>query len=177
MEVEIANRDGRLKPGMYARVDLMVEDKDNVLVVPKISLVDSGGERGVFQPSEDNKAKFKAVKIGIENNETAEILEGLADGEVIIGTGAGALRRDDQLAIAGQPAGPGGGRGGRGRGNRGGGGQGNQPDLQRNNPQPDQQQAPDGDGPSRGRRGQSENDPAGRRPPQSMSIQRQRPIA
>ena len=119
MEVEIANRDGRLKPGMYARVDLMVEDKANVLVVPKISLVDSQGERGVYQPSEDNKAKFKAVKVGIENNETAEILEGLTEGEAIVSNGAGALRRDDQLVIAGQPAA---GRGGRGRGNRGSGG-------------------------------------------------------
>ena len=191
MEVEIANRDGRLKPGMYARVDLTVEDKDNVLVVPKISLVDSQGERGVYQPSEDNKAKFKAVKVGIENNETAEILEGLADGEQIVSTGAGALRRDDQLVIAGQPAGSGGrgrDRGNRG-GNRGGNAEGNQqpPNLQRNTPQPDGQQqkanpstvpGQGGEGRGRGRRGgQPGSDPAGRRPPQSLSVQQQRPIA
>jgi hypothetical protein len=116
MEIEIGNREYRLKPGMYARVDLIVEDKNNVLVIPKISLVDSQGERGVYLPGEDGKAKFKRVKVGIENSERAEILEGLAEGETIVSTGAGALRRDDQLMVAGA----GGGRGGRGgRGTRG----------------------------------------------------------
>ncbi len=117
MEIEILNPQFRLKPGMYARVDLTVEDKQNVLVVPKIALVDSQGERGVYQPSEDGRAKFKAVKVGIENNDQAEILEGLTDGEVIVSTGAGALRRDDQLVIAGAAPGGRGGRGG--PGNRG----------------------------------------------------------
>jgi RND family efflux transporter MFP subunit len=123
MEVEIANPSFRLKPGMYARIDLTVEDKEGVLVIPKIALVDSQGERGVYQASAENKATFKPVKVGIENNETAEILEGLSEGEQIVSTGAGALRRDDQLVIAGMPgqdgqSGPA--ARGRGRGNRGG---------------------------------------------------------
>jgi RND family efflux transporter MFP subunit len=182
MEVEIANRDGRLKPGMYARVDLTVEDKENVLVVPKIALVDSQGERGVYQPSEDNKAKFKSVKVGIENNETAEILEGLTEGEAIISTGAGALRRDDQLVIAGQPGGGGGGRGNRGSAQGAPGAEGAPgtapPNMQRNTPEPNQQQAPGSEGRGRGRRGGPPgSDAAGRRPPQSISVQQQRPIA
>jgi membrane fusion protein, multidrug efflux system len=123
MEIEILNPEFRLKPGMYARVDLTVEDKQNVLVIPKIALIDSQGERGVYQPSEDGRAKFKAVKVGIENNDHAEILEGLTEGEVIVSTGAGALRRDDQLVIAGGAPGGRGERGGRGNrddgGNRG----------------------------------------------------------
>jgi RND family efflux transporter MFP subunit len=185
MEVEITNGDGRLKPGMYARVDLTVEDKDNVLVVPKIAVVDSQGERGVYQASEDNKAKFKPVKIGIENNETAEILEGLSEGEVIISTGAGALRRDDQLMIAGQPAS---GRGRSGRGTRGGSGAPGadgapgapgkaEPNMQRNSPQPPPASPDATPRGGRGQRGPSDSDPAGRRPPTSLSVKQQRPIA
>jgi membrane fusion protein, multidrug efflux system len=101
MEVEIPNREFRLKPGMYAKVNLEVEGRQNVLLIPKVSLVDSEGQRGVYQASEDSKAQFKPVKIGLEDNERAEILEGLNEGETIIGTGAGALRRNDQLVIAG----------------------------------------------------------------------------
>jgi RND family efflux transporter MFP subunit len=189
MEVEIQNRDGRLKPGMYARVDLTVEDKSNVLVIPKIALIDSQGERGVYQPGDDNKAKFKAVKVGIENNETAEIIAGLTEGEQIVSTGAGALRRDDQLVVAGQPAG---GRGRRGSGGNAEGGRGGaqgpgapggesfrqqQPGGRR----PDGQRGGQGESQPGGRRGQrtpeGPQDPAGRRPPQSQSIQQQRPIA
>lgn len=195
MEVEILNRDFRLKPGMYARVDLTVEDKDNVIVVPKIALVDSGGERGVYQPGEDSKAKFKAVKVGIENNVTAEILEGLREGEVIVSTGAGALRREDQLQIAGAPAGGRGGRGGRGRGEEGGQssgsaappaapgsetGSGQGQSLQQRQPGAGESAAPGGRG-GRGKRPegvpQGGPPPAGKRPPRSQSLAQQRPIA
>jgi hypothetical protein len=202
MEVEIPNRGNKLKPGMYARVDLTVEDKTNVLVVPKIALVDSQGERGVYQPSEDNRAKFKPVKVGIENNEIAEILEGLSEGEQIVSNGAGALRRDDQLVVAGAGAGRGrsGASGSRGapgaprqgaqgaQGAEGAPGRGveqRQPDGQRFT-RPEGQpggQAP-GQGGQRGGRGQRPEgqlqggpNPSGRRPAQPPSVRQQRPIA
>jgi membrane fusion protein, multidrug efflux system len=147
MEVEIPNPDFRLKPGMYARVDLEIEGRQNVLLVPKIALVDSEGRRGVYQPSEDNRAIFKPVKVGIEDAERAEVLDGLHEGETVISVGAGALRRNDQLVVAGQgdqQGGPGGadgpsgrpGMGGRqrgqgGPGGPGGAGSGQAPDGQR----------------------------------------------
>ena len=152
MEVEIPNPEFRLKPGMYARVDLEIDGRANVLLVPKIALVDSEGQRGVYQPSEDNKAIFKPVKVGIEDSEHAEIAGGLQEGETVVSVGAGALRRNDQLVVAGQggqrgpggPDGPGGGRGmgGRQRGQGGAGGPGGQGGAQGG-------QAPDG---QRGRR-------------------------
>jgi HlyD family secretion protein len=134
LEVEIPNPEYRLKPGMYAKISLEIETKDNVLIVPKVSLVDSEGQRGVYQANAENRAVFKPVKIGLENNERAEILDGLSEGEVIVTAGAGALRRNDQLAIAGQdgPSRTGGGQpgmGGRGRRTAGqGGGSGSPPD-------------------------------------------------
>ena len=132
MEIEIPNSAYRLKPGMYAKVTLEVESKENVLLVPKVSLVDSEGQRGVFQANDESRAQFKPVKIGIEDAERVEILDGLTEGETVVSTGAGALRRNDQLLTAGGnasprgPGGPGAGRGGpgqgegQGRGRRGG---------------------------------------------------------
>ncbi len=188
MEVEIPNRGNKLKPGMYARVDLTVEDKSNALIIPKISLIDSQGERGVYQPSEDNRAKFKAVKVGIENNDVAEILEGLTEGEQIVGNGAGALRRDDQLVVANADGADGRGRSGaRGsRGAPGGPGQGAQgaPGGRLEQRQPGGQ--PDGRGSLEGGRGRGQGsegqqqggqNPAGRRPTQPPSVRQQRPIA
>ena len=40
IEVEIPNSQSRLKPGMYAKVDLTVENHPNALVVPTNALVD-----------------------------------------------------------------------------------------------------------------------------------------
>jgi HlyD family secretion protein len=132
MEIEIPNRESRLKPGMYAKVTLEVESRENVLLIPKPALVDSQGQRGVYQPNDESRAAFKPVRVGLEDNEKAEILEGLSEGEIVISTGAGALRRNDQLIVANGgdgpsnrgPGAPGtrrgpGGQGGQGRPNMG----------------------------------------------------------
>src|SRR5690606_8413802 len=79
IEIEIPNPGYRLKPGMYAKVSLQVEHRQNVIVIPKVALVDSEGERGVFLPGENNRAIFKPVKVGLENNERAEIIGGLTE--------------------------------------------------------------------------------------------------
>jgi HlyD family secretion protein len=132
MEVEIPNREYRLKPGMYAKVTLEVDSRENVLLIPKMALVDSQGERGVYQPNDESRASFKRVSVGLEDNEKAEILDGLREGEIIISTGAGALRRNDQLIVSGGGDGPSNGSSNRGPGAPGGrrgpgkGGQGGQ---------------------------------------------------
>ncbi|MGE5816373.1 MAG: efflux RND transporter periplasmic adaptor subunit, partial [Acidobacteriota bacterium] len=48
MEIEVPNPTGRLKPGMYARVNLTVGVRENALVVPRNAVVDIEGKRGVF---------------------------------------------------------------------------------------------------------------------------------
>jgi RND family efflux transporter MFP subunit len=118
IEIEIPNDQYRLKPGMYARVGIITESHPNALVVPTNALVDAGGTRGVYL-SVNNVAAFHPVKIGIEGNERTEILDGLADGDRVVTTGAAGLRNGDPIVLAG---GGNGGRGGRGagRGNRGG---------------------------------------------------------
>ncbi|MGE3489183.1 MAG: efflux RND transporter periplasmic adaptor subunit [Vicinamibacterales bacterium] len=122
MEIEIPNGDQRLKPGMYARVSLVVEERKGTLVAPKTAVIDFENQRGVWVPNEDNRAKFVPVKLGIEDPNRIEIVSGLKEGDRIVTTGAGAVRNNDQLMIAGAaaPGGPGGapGRGGRGGGQR-----------------------------------------------------------
>jgi len=119
MEIEIPNGDRRLKPGMYARVSLVVEERKGTLVAPKSAVVDFENQRGVWVPNEDNRAKFVAVKVGIEDANRIEIVSGLKEGDRIVTTGATAVRNNDQLMIAGAAA-PGGPAGAPGRGGRGG---------------------------------------------------------
>jgi len=115
IEVEIANPQYRLKPGMYARVGIVTESHPNALVVPTNAVVDVNGTRGVYL-SVNNAAAFHPVKIGIEGNERTEILDGVAAGDRVVTTGAAGLRNGDPIILAG---GAGGGRGGRGRGSSG----------------------------------------------------------
>ena len=128
MEVEIPNRDNRLKPGMYARVLLIIEERKDTTLVPKVAVVDFEGKRGVWIPGGDNKVQFRETRLGIEDQERIEVLEGLKPGDRIVTEGAGSLRAGDTVVLPGQTAGgPGGGPGGGGQGGgrRGaGGGQG-----------------------------------------------------
>lgn len=114
LEVEIPNDQYRLKPGMYARVGIITESHPRALVVPTNALVDANGTRGVYV-AVNNVAQFHPVKVGIEGNERTEVLDGVAEGDRVVTTGAAGLRNGDPIILAGGGAG---GRGG--RGNRGG---------------------------------------------------------
>ncbi len=131
IEIDIANPDFRLKPGMYAKVAFTVDKKDNALVIPTAALVDLGGNRGVFLANQGELgqvASFKKVDIGIVNQTLAEVTSGLSEGENIVTTGAGALREGDRILLPGETADSPGAAGGRGQGGaargRGEGGQG-----------------------------------------------------
>jgi HlyD family secretion protein len=121
MEVEVPNGDFRLKPGMYARVQITVDHRDAALVVPRNSVVDFEGKRGVFLAS-DSKAQFREVTLGLQEAERVEVVAGLGEGEKFVTTGAAGLKDGDTIVLAGQGgagAGPGAGSGGgRGRGGR-----------------------------------------------------------
>jgi membrane fusion protein (multidrug efflux system) len=110
MEVEIPNGDYRLKPGMYARINLTVEERKGTLVAPKNAVIDFESKRGVWMPNEENRAKFMPVQLGIDGGDQVEILGGLKEGDRFVTTGAAAVRNNDQLIVAGEggAGGPGG---------------------------------------------------------------------
>ena len=125
MEIEVPNPGFRLKPGMYARVQLTVERRANALTVPRGAIADIEGKRGVFM-LENQVARFHEVKTGLQDTDKVEILEGLTDGQRVVTVGTLALRDGDRITVVGEANGDGS-RGGR-SGRRGGGGAGsNQP--------------------------------------------------
>ena len=48
MEIEVPNPGYRLKPGMYARVNLTVDTRTDALTIPRNAIVDLDGKTGVF---------------------------------------------------------------------------------------------------------------------------------
>jgi RND family efflux transporter MFP subunit len=122
MEIEVPNPGYRLKPGMYARVRLTVDRRPNALTVPRAAVMDTEGKRGVFLVDEGQMARFREVRTGLQDGERVEILDGLAEGERVVTTGALALRDGDRVALPGEGQRQGGsGRGARGAPGRAGG--------------------------------------------------------
>lgn len=126
IEIEVPNGDYRLKPGMYARMDVTIESRQGTTLVPKVSVVDYTGTRGVFTMTAENKAKFVPIEIGIEDSDRVEVRNGLSVGDTVVTNGASSLRDNDTLVMAGQRPGQGGPAAGGGQG-RPGGGQGRAP--------------------------------------------------
>ena len=86
VRVQLANRGGRLKPGMYANVELKSRGRSG-LIVPTNAVLDSGIEQVVFVALGDGLFQPRKVEIGRRLGASTEILEGLKEGDQVA-TGA-----------------------------------------------------------------------------------------
>ena len=110
MEIEVPNPGYRLKPGMYARVQLTVDRRDNALTVPRNAVVDVEGKHGVYVV-DGTTARFKELRTGLQDPERVEVLDGIDEGQKVVTVGALALRDGDKITVTGQTPGQGKGRG------------------------------------------------------------------
>ena len=99
--VEIRDRSGRLRPGMFSTVNLVIAIQENVLQVEKKALVAEaeGSYAFLFQ---DGTAEKRLLEIGIAEGDYVEVLSGLSDGDSIITVGQEGLRNGAPVRIAGQ---------------------------------------------------------------------------
>jgi RND family efflux transporter MFP subunit len=97
-EVEVQNPNLQLIPGMYAQVDLIAEQRKNVLAVPVEAIDGSGATARVFAVRATGTIEILPVTLGLENAYLVEIRGGdIHDGdEVIVGPRAG-LQQGDKV--------------------------------------------------------------------------------
>ena len=83
-EIEVANKDLKLRPGMYARVHLDFGTKE-VLTVPDKAIVRQAGSgaRYVYVFS-GGKAVYRAVELGQQQGDLYEVVSGLNAGDQVI---------------------------------------------------------------------------------------------
>lgn len=84
VEIEVANGNQRIRPGMFARVTMNFGTSDHALI-PDMAVMKQAGtnDRYVFVEKE-NKAVYTPVKLGRRINDRYEILSGLTPGDRII---------------------------------------------------------------------------------------------
>jgi len=86
LEIQVDNHDHRLKPGMFARANLIVQRRDGVLLLSKDSLLRQKGTSRVFV-HDKGKASIREVRLGLEGEQYVEVLRGLQEGDEIIVAG------------------------------------------------------------------------------------------
>jgi cobalt-zinc-cadmium efflux system membrane fusion protein len=85
---EFVNPDGRLKPGMFAKVDLLTGETLRGVAVPESAIVDDNGRPVVFAMEDGESFHKRVVRPGVRSGGLIQILEGVKEGERVVSQGA-----------------------------------------------------------------------------------------
>ena len=83
VRTEVPNPDGRLKPDMFANVQIITDLHRTAISIPQVAVLDDGGKSVVFV-SEGSGYVKRGVNLGIEGNGRVEIIEGLRAGDKVV---------------------------------------------------------------------------------------------
>jgi multidrug efflux pump subunit AcrA (membrane-fusion protein)/Cu/Ag efflux protein CusF len=85
VRVELPNRDGKLRPAMYASVQLATEKSSAaVLAVPTSAVIDSGTRAIVLVQLAQGRFEPREVRLGSRSDDYVEVLDGVAEGEQVV---------------------------------------------------------------------------------------------
>lgn len=84
VRVELTNRDGRLKPGMFAQVRLEAGSRRTALLIPSEAVIRTGQRNVVLLALDGGKFQPVEVRIGREAGGKTEIQSGLSAGQKVV---------------------------------------------------------------------------------------------
>ena len=87
IKARVPNPDGKLRRGMFANLELIVNVREKAIVIPETALIPKGDVVTVFIIDSEGKAQPRPVKIGLRQGGIVEVTSGLAAGEKVITEG------------------------------------------------------------------------------------------
>ena len=87
VEVRMPNHAHRVKPGMFARVSLVLEQRTDVPLIEERAIVRDGDDAFVYVVN-DESIKVRPVSLGLRSEGMNEIIDGVQPGELVV------VRRD-----------------------------------------------------------------------------------
>lgn len=102
IKLSVDDNDPRIKIGMFAKIHLVTEHKENVCVIPHGAIVKRNGENFVFKTKadgEDTRAVITPVVLGVRVDDVQEILEGVKAGDEIIIKGQSLLNDNSKIKV------------------------------------------------------------------------------
>ena len=83
VRVELANKDARLRPGMYASA-VIADTLPPALSIPLSAVIDSGTRQVVLVQVAEGRFQPRVVQLGARSEEHVAVLAGLAEGETVV---------------------------------------------------------------------------------------------
>ncbi len=98
VEIDIPNPARELKPGMFANVTLVVDERHDAITLPTMAIMKDDSSSYVYANA-NNTAQRLRIRTGGEQGSRMEIVEGLNGSEDIITTGQQFVKNGGQIAI------------------------------------------------------------------------------
>ncbi|HKQ08703.1 MAG TPA: efflux RND transporter periplasmic adaptor subunit [Blastocatellia bacterium] len=83
VRTEVSNPAGRLKPDMFANVQIIIDMNHSAISIPQSAVLDDGGQKVVFVANGNGYEK-RVVSVGIQSNDRFEIRDGLKAGDKVV---------------------------------------------------------------------------------------------
>ncbi len=83
----VPNSDGRLRPGMFARVELEAERTEHAVVIPESAVASDATGPYVWRVNSESVAERAAVELGTRRGGQVVIVSGLSSGDTIVTSG------------------------------------------------------------------------------------------
>jgi len=100
VRLELDNRDGLLRPGMYAQVELATGNAQAVTTVPDSAVIDDGQRQVVLLALGDGRFRPQPVRLGARGGDYVEVLEGVKPGERVVVSANFLIDSESQLKAA-----------------------------------------------------------------------------
>ncbi len=103
LRARITNDKGRLRPGIFGKVQLRLASRENALLIPEEALWPVGTDMFVYKVV-DGKAQMSKISVGKRLKGQVEVLEGLTKEDTVVTAGQMKLRNDAAVKPINQPA-------------------------------------------------------------------------
>lgn len=96
--IEVADPSAHLKPGMFARIGIVYERREQALQIPRTAIVDNEDGPTVFVVEKD-KADQRPIRVGLANAGFVEVISGLKGDEQVVVVGQGGLKSGNAVRV------------------------------------------------------------------------------
>ena len=86
------HQDPRLRPGLFGRVSIIHDTRDTATLVSRNAVLSEDGNSAVFVVGDDGKVTRRTIRVGYEQGELVEVVDGLEPGATVVTAGKGNLR-------------------------------------------------------------------------------------
>jgi membrane fusion protein (multidrug efflux system) len=93
-EASFPNKERLLRPGQFAKIRIVIDERKDALVIPSRSIFEIQGQKTVYVVNDQNKVVMRVVTTGPEYNNNTVIESGVNQGETVIYEGVLKVRPD-----------------------------------------------------------------------------------